>query len=231
MRWLFHAEQLLEAPVISVIIPTCNEEGTLPATVASVRANSRPHEIIVVDAGSNDKTVAIARELGVMVEISAARQRAAQMNHGARRARGEILLFLHADTRLPKIAFERIEQCLALERIGGGAFARRFDSPSLLLKMTCLLAEMRNRAIGWHLGDQAIFVRRNLFEKLNGFAPWNRFEDLDFSRRLARIALVATLRPPVVSSARRFEKEGAARRTWRDFLLTMQYLQSAEAKV
>ena len=108
-------------------------------------------------------------------------------------------------------------------RVAGGAFARRFASRSLFLKLTCLAAEARNRAVGWHLGDQAIFARRSVFDVLGGFKLMPRFEDLDFSRRLARKGKLVTLRPPVITSARRFEKEGAFVRTWRDLRLTIDY--------
>jgi hypothetical protein len=147
------------------------------------------------------------------------------MNLGAGHAQGEILLFLHADTILAPSGLDIIERTLKNEQIVGGGFARRFDSRSVLLKCTCLLAEVRNRALGWFLGDQAIFVRRSVFLRLGGFRNMDRFEDLDFSRRLGRLGRLVTLRPPVTTSARRFEREGPFRRTVRDFLLTMRYLQ------
>jgi hypothetical protein len=146
------------------------------------------------------------------------------MNLGTEHSHGEIVLLLHADTILPASALGAIENVVANEAIVGGGFARRFASPSLFLKCTCLLAELRNRTFGWFLGDQAIFVRRSAFLRLGGFRPMDRFEDLDFSRRLAQVGRLATLRPPVVSSARRFERDGPFRRTVRDFLLTMRYL-------
>ena len=211
--------------MISVIVPALNEEESLERAISSVRKSGAQHEIVVVDAGSSDRTVFIAEELGVRVIVSAIRQRAAQMNLGAEQSKGEVFLFLHADTILPRGALKLVEKVLRDRGTVGGGFARRFDSASLLLKWTCRLAELRNRVFGWFLGDQAIFVRRSAFRELDGFRGMSRFEDLDFSRRLRRVGRLATLCPPVISSARRFEQEGPFRRTLRDFLLTMRYLQ------
>jgi len=216
-------------PVISVLIPTWNEAAHLSAAVQALRRTAAEHEAIVIDARSSDATAQVAADLGLRLLICETRQRAAQLNLGAARARGEILLFLHADTLLPPQALEKITAALSAPGIGGGAFARQFDSPSRVLRLTCALAAFRNRAIGWHLGDQAMFVRKALFEKLHGFRLADRFEDLDFSRRLGRVSRLVTLRPPVLASARRFEKNGPARQTARDFLLTMRYLMGSSA--
>ena len=156
--------------------------------------------------------------------ISAPRaQRGAQMNLGAARATAEILLFLHADTILPPDALRAICCALRDPQVVGGAFARRYASPSPLLAATCWLADFRSRVLGWHLGDQAIFVRRKIFEHCGRFAEVARFEDLDFSRKLRARGRVVTLWPPVVSSARRFAKDGALLRTAKDLALVLRY--------
>ena len=105
----------------------------------------------------------------------------------------------------------------------GGAFVRHYASPSKFLRATCLLARCRNHLIGWHLGDQAMFVRRSIFFQLGGFREVDQFEDLDFSRRLTSLGRIVTLHPGVTSSSRRFE-QGAVARTMRDFCLTIGYL-------
>jgi len=210
--------------MISVIIPAFNEAAELPATLAALCAQEALLEVIVVDAGSADATAMVAHDAGARVISSARRQRAAQMNLGAAAARGDALLFLHADTRLAPGALRAMEAALRQEDVAGGGFARRYDSPSLFLRVTCALAEVRTRLCGWFLGDQAIFVRRNAFTALGGFRAWDVFEDLDFSRRLARTGRTVTLRPPVVSAARRFTPSGAVRTTWRDVALTLRYL-------
>lgn len=210
--------------MISILIPTFNEAAHLPATLASVRAQTEPCEVIVIDAQSTDATRAIAEESGARVLISARRQRAAQMNAGARAARGKFLLFLHADTRLGLAALVKMQRAFRDPATLGGGFARRYDAPSAVLRLTCALAEVRTRCLGWFLGDQAMFVRRSVFEELGGFREWDIFEDLDFSRRLARAGRVVTLRPPVVSAGRRFAARGAVRTTWSDLRLTFHYL-------
>lgn len=210
--------------MVSVVIPTLNEAPNLAHCIAAVHASSAAFELVIVDANSADETRALALRLGAKVIISPVRQRACQLNIGARNCRGDALLFLHADTLLPPNSLQKIEWALSNFQVGGGAFARRFDSDSSFLRFSCALASLRNSLIGWHLGDQAMFVRRQLFEKLGGFKEIDRFEDLDFSRRLGAETRLVTLRPPVISSARRFEKDGAIKRTIKDFWLTLSYL-------
>ena len=206
---------------MSIIIPALNEAATLASTIASIGDSGA--EIIVVDAGSSDDTVQIATDLGARVVHSSRRQRGFQLNRGAQEACAGTLLFLHADTLLPRDALKNL--CEALERadVAGGAFVRRYASSSQFLRATCFLARWRNHLIGWHLGDQAMFVRRSVFFELGGFREVDQFEDLDFSRRLTRRGRAVTLYPGVTTSSRRFNR-GALRRTVRDFGLTMRYL-------
>src|SRR5688572_26928043 len=116
--------------MISVIIPTLNEAENLPRSIAAVRSNKIPSEILVVDGGSDDGTREVAAQLSAELILSPVRQRAAQMNLGAQKAEGDVLLFLHADTIIPPSAIEQIQNSLRDPRVGGGAFARQFDSPS-----------------------------------------------------------------------------------------------------
>jgi GT2 family glycosyltransferase len=146
------------------------------------------------------------------------------MNLGAAQAHGRILLFLHADTLLPPGGLERIIDAIDRRGAVGGAFSRRYRSPSPILALTCCLAALRNRLFGWYLGDQAIFVRRDIFERLDGYREIPIFEDLDFSRRLRRLGKTVMLTPPAYSSARRFARRGPLRTTWHDLLLTCRYL-------
>ena len=214
--------------MISVIIPTLNEARLLPFTLEWIQQNSTPHEVLVVDAGSSDGTRALAESAGCRTIDSPARHRARQMNLGARHAKGTVLLFLHADTRIPPTALGKVESALDQPRVLGGGFARRFDSPSLFLRLTCWLAECRSRSAGWFLGDQGIFVRSSVFDILGGYRDMRLFEDLDFSRRLARLGRIVTLRPPVVTSARRFAKYGSLATTLSDFWLCLRYLSGAD---
>ena len=212
------------APFVSVIIPAWNEAAGIEATIKSVHCLFIAHEIIVVDAGSVDETVRIAKNAGARVIESPRRQRAAQMNLGAASARGDVFLFLHADTHLHPGALLAIRDALRDPRIVGGAFARRYDSPSRVLAATCWLAGLRNRFLGWHLGDQAIFARCHIFQRCGPFPAVDRFEDLELSRMIGRCGQVVTLQPPVFSAARRFTKDGPLLRTAKDFFLTCRYL-------
>jgi rSAM/selenodomain-associated transferase 2 len=211
----------VKAPEISIIIPVANESEALPETLATI--GDSPHETIVVDAQSEDETAAIARRFGCRLLSFPERHRARQMNFGAAAAEGRILLFLHADTHLPSNGLAKILRAIDRDGAIGGGFARRYRSRSVILALTCRLAELRNYFFGWHLGDQALFVRRDGFEKLGGYREIPIFEDLDFSRRLRRAGPTKTLRPPVVSSARRFAARGPLRTTLDDLSLTRRY--------
>jgi GT2 family glycosyltransferase len=167
----------------------------------------------------------VARRCGAETLVSPIRQRAAQMNLGAGTARGDVLLFLHADTRLPEnwrtvlaSGMQRDALCV------GGAFRRRFDSPSLFLRATSRLADWRSSQFGWFLGDQAMFVRRDIFRTLDGFAPLQKCEDLDFSIRLKRAGRCRLLPATVISSSRRFEQHGPFRQTLRDFATAIRFV-------
>ncbi len=207
-------------------MPTHNEAASLPHALSSLSGENVKVEILVVDGGSSDQTQNLASEAGARLLISPLRQRAAQMNMGARAACGEILLFLHADTRLPAHALEKIHSCMAKTETVGGAFCRRFDHPSLFLKLTCLLADLRLRLFGWSFGDQGIFVRKSIFEELGGFPEIELFEDLEFSRRLAQRGNTAILSPPILTSGRRFGRN-PVRKTLQDLILTWKYLRKS----
>ncbi len=211
-------------PLVSIIIPTLDEVNTICPTLDAIAANETVHELIVVDGGSSDKTADLAEQRGVHLVRATGRNRAIQMNQGKTMAAGNILLFLHADTLIAPQALTKITNALRERRVSGGAFARQYASRSLFLRTTCLLAELRARAFGWFLGDQAIFVRTEVFDALGGFREWEIFEDLDFSRRMKQTGRVVTLRPPVVSSARRFSSRGPVRTTLSDLWLTCRYL-------
>jgi rSAM/selenodomain-associated transferase 2 len=214
--------------MISVIIPTYKEASCLSSALEAVKANSGRREVLVVDAASEDGTSEVVAAYGGKFLVCPRRQRAAQMNLGAQHAEGETLIFLHADTLLPPAAFTKIDKALGNPAVAGGAFARKFQSPSLFLYFTSHLAELRSRGMGWFLGDQAIFVRRNVFERMGGYRDFDLFEDLDFARRLRVQGRVATLRPQVISSGRRFDRQGPVRTTLADLLLTIRYLSGAD---
>jgi rSAM/selenodomain-associated transferase 2 len=199
---------------ISVIIPTLNEETVLAQTLAHTTTLDLG-DIIVVDGGSTDGTVHLAKELCArtanMGVITARRGRARQMNEGAKASRGEILLFLHADTQLPNNAGHIIESALADPTVNGGRFDVQFDHPSPWGRMIGAFMNWRSRLSGIATGDQAIFVRRQVFERLGGFSDIPLMEDIEFSKRLKRAGRVAALRETVTTSFRRWEQQGPSK--------------------
>ncbi|MFN3681106.1 MAG: TIGR04283 family arsenosugar biosynthesis glycosyltransferase [Nitrospira sp.] len=199
---------------ISVVIPTLNEEAILTKTLTHTLALGFD-EIVMVDGGSVDNTVTLGKTLftnssGTRL-ITAPRGRARQMNEGAKICRGEGLLFLHADTLLPVNAKQLISNALADLSIAGGRFDVQFDSSSPWAGVISTLMNLRSRWTGIATGDQAIFVRRRVFEQLGGFSDIPLMEDIEFSRRLKRAGRLAALRQPVITSFRRWERQGPLR--------------------
>lgn len=213
---------------ISLVIPVWNDATALAQNLPLLLREWPADALWVVDGGSQDESVAVARHHGANCLKMAQPSRAAQMNAGAAASPGEVILFLHADTLLPEGAGGRIAAAISGGAIGG-AFARRFDKRSLFLQMTCRCADWRGRWLGTFLGDQAIFTTRDGFEKTGGFPLQPLFEDFEFSRRLSRIGRTTLLGPPVVSSGRRFEERGPVRQTLSDIWLTLQYLRRGAA--
>ncbi len=206
---------------ISVIIPVLNESACLARTLAALQALPGDLEILVVDGGSADDTVAIARRMGVTV-ASAPKGRASQMNHGASLARGDVLLFLHADTLLPAGAHALITEALARPEIAGGCFRLSFDHRHWFLDFCCFMS--RYSFPLFHFGDSTFFLRATVFARLQGFRPQPLMEDLDLWLRLWRMEKVKVLRGQVVTSARRFRDEGVMRRQLQNFALTLLYI-------
>lgn len=217
---------------ISVIIPTRNEADNLPSTVEALRSGEI-HDIVVVDGASSDGTPDVADALGCRVFVESKANRAMQMNLGSTVATGEMLLFLHADTIVGKDSVRALRETMRnLPEFVGGAFARRFDSPSPILETTCRWAEWRGRKYGIFLGDQGIFVLRPVFERIGGFdEDFGPGEDIDFTMRLGRVGRTVLLQPPVVSSARRFEKRGALIQTTIDFFHARKLIAKSKAKM
>ena len=192
---------------ISVIIPTLNEESHIEKTLQSVIKQAGDYELFVVDGGSTDNTVAIAKRYTSV--INSERGRAIQMNAGARLCKGDVLMFLHADTLLPDNGFRELRKRMRDDTVSGGSFYIAFDADNFILKGVSFITRFSFRL--FHFGDQGIFVRRDVFQKLRGYKEIPIMEDYDFYKRLWKQGKVILIRIPVISSARRFIKKGVIR--------------------
>jgi rSAM/selenodomain-associated transferase 2 len=199
--------------MISVIVPAYNEEKALPETLRCLFAQPGDYEVIVVDGGSRDRTRGIVRAEPRARLLTAPKGRAAQMNAGAGEAKGEWLLFLHADTRMPDGALVWLNQMEDEERVQAGGFLHRFSGGDWRLRLISWLDNFRCVRSRIIYGDQAMFVRRALFEQLGGFPDQPILEDVAFCERLIRVTKPVLLRPPVVTDSRKFVKMGV----WKSF--------------
>jgi len=204
---------------VSVVIPTLDEEALLPAAIGSVLPGAA--EVIVVDARSSDGTRDVARAAGARL-VDAPPGRGVQLDRGAREARGQWLLFLHADTRLEPGWRDSI---LALDRrVVGGAFGFALDTARPARRYAEWAVRLRCRLLGLPFGDQALFCRRTAYAASGGFPHEPLFEDVAFVRRLRRLGPTVLLPLRAITSARRWERDGAARTTLRNNLLLLLYL-------
>jgi rSAM/selenodomain-associated transferase 2 len=194
--------------VISVVIPTFNEAQELPGCLAALR-DQAAHQLIVADGGSTDGTAQLAVAGGAVLVPCDARQRAAQMNLGARRADGDVLVFLHADTRLPEGALAAVEGAVAGGAVGG-CFRLQLPGVSPVLRAMVPLGDWHTRATRTTFGDRAIFARRDAFEAVGGYPPQEIMEDVELGRRLKRIGRLEVLPLTVTASARHFRRQGGA---------------------
>lgn len=207
---------------VSVIVPTLNEEGFIEFALARVGPLSSEVEVIVADGGSKDNTVAIARGLGARV-ITTAPGRGAQMDRGAELATGQVLLFLHADTELPNGWREAIEKTLEDREVVAGAFRLSFGSTGLWFRVVEFAARRRARYLGLIFGDQAIFVRREVFNDIGGFRGLPLMEDVDCVKRLRRVGKVALLEKSVITSPRRWTTGGPIKNTLKNWFFLLLY--------
>jgi rSAM/selenodomain-associated transferase 2 len=197
--------------MLSIIIPVLNEASNLRRLLPSLPQTCPGAEVIVVDGGSSDETLDVLQRFLVARLVASPRGRARQMNAGAREARGEILLFLHADSLLPDGAGEMIQAALADPQIVGGRFDVRLDSPRPIFRVIAFLMNLRSRLTRIATGDQALFVRRTIFGTMGGYLEIPLMEDVEFTKRLKRHGKIACLRLSVTASARKWEREGVLR--------------------
>jgi rSAM/selenodomain-associated transferase 2 len=218
-----------EGIVISIVIPALNEERALPATLESIEGQQGPIEVILVDGGSDDNTVEIAGSFAASRHqarcIQAPRGRARQMNAGAEVSGGEWLLFLHADTRLPLDATSRIASLP--DQVQVGCFHQIFDTRSLFLRALSWAHNKRFRVTRVIYGDQAMFVRRKLFDEVGGF-PVRPMEDVAISLTLRDRTRPVMLPGSVSTDARKFEQMGSWRALRHSVSLLLRFRQGAD---
>ncbi len=205
---------------VSVVIPTLNEEGNLKDSIASIGGKA---EVIVADGGSSDSTLEVASVLGAITVRSSRRGRGLQMDSGASLAAGDVILFLHADTRLPEGWFEAISGAMRDKDTVGGGFSLSIGSDKLFFRILERLVRVRSRRLGLIYGDQAIFVRKESFFKAGGFKRLPLMEDVDCVKRLRKLGKVVLLDERVTTSARRWDGAGALRNTIKNLILISLY--------
>ena len=213
---------------MSIIIPALDEAAGIRDTLAPLQAlRARGHEVVVVDGGSTDGTPELARALADQVIVSD-RGRARQQNAGAAAAAGDVLLFLHADTRLPAGADALVLDGLRAAGRGWGRFDVRLSGAHPMLRVVERMMAVRSRLTGIATGDQAIFVRRDWFARAGGFPDIPLMEDVALSGTLRGMGRPLCLRARVVTSSRRWEQRGVWRTIWLMWRLRLEFALGAD---
>ncbi len=192
--------------MISIVVPILNEAPRLPALFDMLDAQPGDKQTILADGGSTDEARAVAGERALIVKSEPGRAR--QMNAGAALAEGETILFLHCDTRLPAGALREIEDVMRAGDVSGGGFLHSFDREDRFTRFISFSANTRTRMAKLFLGDQCIFIRREVFERMGGYAEMPVFEDWDLSRRMRDFGRMTIIETPVVTSGRRIDTWG-----------------------
>ena len=211
---------------LTVIVPTLNEAAHLAASLSSL---PREAEVVVADGGSVDETISMATRSGARV-VTGSRGRALQMNRGANAARGDTLLFLHADCTLGSDAYDQIQTELDNDGVVGGSFRMSIRDAGWGLKWIAATSNARARYLQTPYGDQALFVRRSAFEKLGGFPDIPFMEDVALVRKLKRLGTLVCLDETVTTGARHWKQLGPARTTLLNWSMVTLYLFGVPAK-
>ncbi|MBI3008197.1 MAG: TIGR04283 family arsenosugar biosynthesis glycosyltransferase [Candidatus Omnitrophica bacterium] len=207
--------------MLSIIIPVYNEEKIIRKILGTLPYSDNI-EVIIVDGGSSDRTIEFAGQYPVKV-VQSIKNRAVQMNKGAEMACGDILLFLHADCLLEKGSIEAIQDILK-DGYGGGCLCQRINSTNFIFRCIEASGSLRAKCLKIFYGDQAIFVRRDIFFKLGGFDQVPLFEDVLFSKKIKKEVKTKMLNKHVFVSPRRWEENGIIKTTFINWLLTLGFL-------
>ncbi len=215
---------------LTIIVPVLNEIETLPALLEHLRHwQHRGARVLIVDGGSSDQSTDTVRHHGFTV-IDAPRGRASQMNAGAQASQSDYLLFLHADTRLPEQADQRVLETLNGSEVTWGRFDVRIDGTSKLLPIIAWFMNTRSRLSGIATGDQALFMTRSAFNRAKGFPEQPLMEDIEISRRLKQIVRPVCLHEKVTTSGRRWDSRGSWRTIWLMWQLRWAYWRGVPAE-
>jgi rSAM/selenodomain-associated transferase 2 len=206
---------------ISIIMPVYNESAILRGTLSKLALTER-EELIIVDGGSTDDTLSIAHDFTDNIFITKT-GRASVMNFGASKADGDILLFLHADCSLPQNAFGMIKNTLSDNRVAAGAFNLGIASSQFRFRIIEFVANIRARLTCLMYGDQGMFLKKEVFDRLGGFADIPLMEDIEISKRLRKTGKIVFVKPPVTASPRRWLNEGLLYTTLRDWIIAFLY--------
>lgn len=209
--------------MISVIIPTLNEAENIRGCIECVRDGDGDLEIIVCDGGSSDATVQIVREYDDTILIETAKGRGAQMNKGAALAKGEVLLFLHADTKLERGWSGELFSALADESIVGGAFVFKIDNPAVRYRLIESWVKLRCTLFSLPYGDQGIFVRRGIFDRIGGYRDIPLMEDVEIIGGLKKEGRLALLKKCAVTHDRRWVRKGWIRASVSNQMMMLMY--------
>ncbi|MFQ5456641.1 MAG: TIGR04283 family arsenosugar biosynthesis glycosyltransferase [Nitrospirota bacterium] len=215
---------------ISIIIPILNEEAIIEETLNRLKRLIGDYEVIVVDGGSSDNTPDIAMRLADIF-LTSEMGRAIQMNRGAKAGGGDVLLFLHADTAISDDSFQRIQTALSERSVIGGRFDIEFDNNSLIYRFLAWTINLRSRISKISTGDQAIFIRRDVFFKMGGYPEISLMEDVEFTKRMKRRGKISCIRKKVITSARRWEKMGLIRTVFLMHYLRLLYFLGVKPEI
>lgn len=218
--------------IVSIIIPVYNEEAVIKEALGGINRLEGSFEVIIVDGGSGDKTLQVINDEDIKHAaiglVRSPRGRAKQMNYGASLAENDTLLFLHADSILPPNAVALVESALKDEGCIGGGFSLAIDEQAIIYRLIALFSNLRVRLFGHFFGDQAVFMRKEVFWRLGGFREIELMEDMDLSQRAKKIGKMIQLPDKVKSSARRWKWGGVWRTIWLMQKIKLMYFMGVE---